>query len=264
MLPQQALAALATALAVSAVPLNINLGAYSPALVVGDGEISFGNSPERASQVLQTLATGAQNGATGQANGAIPPPPAVGGAPPPREAQQTNNGAPPPPPVGIVAAERAQDGNTGKSGANINVATGGPGPEFISSRINAGFDPARKYPNLMTRSAIVVPAPSTPVDLSERAVVDTANHQRIKRDIDGFRIALAFASDALRNAPRIELGTELAGVGVIQNAGSNVPTNSAANGARPAGAVARRSLMEGASAPEEKKLGMTLIAVAEF
>lgn len=25
-------------------PLNINLGAYSPALVVGDGEISFGVS----------------------------------------------------------------------------------------------------------------------------------------------------------------------------------------------------------------------------
>jgi hypothetical protein len=31
-----ALAALGTAL-----PLNVNLGAYSPALVVGDGEISF-------------------------------------------------------------------------------------------------------------------------------------------------------------------------------------------------------------------------------
>lgn len=27
-------------------PLNINLGAYSPALVVGDGEISFGGEAE--------------------------------------------------------------------------------------------------------------------------------------------------------------------------------------------------------------------------
>lgn len=31
---------------VSAVPLNINLGAYSPALVVGDGEISFGGKAD--------------------------------------------------------------------------------------------------------------------------------------------------------------------------------------------------------------------------
>lgn len=29
-------------------PLNINLGAYSPALVVGDGEISFGGESEQA------------------------------------------------------------------------------------------------------------------------------------------------------------------------------------------------------------------------
>lgn len=29
-----------------ALPLNINLGAYSPALVVGDGEISFGGKQD--------------------------------------------------------------------------------------------------------------------------------------------------------------------------------------------------------------------------
>ncbi|KAJ5050549.1 uncharacterized protein L3040_002426 [Drepanopeziza brunnea f. sp. 'multigermtubi'] len=32
----------------NALPLNINLGAYSPALVVGDGEISFGSSAAQA------------------------------------------------------------------------------------------------------------------------------------------------------------------------------------------------------------------------
>jgi hypothetical protein len=242
MLPQQVLVALATALSVSAIPLNINLGAYSPALVVGDGEISFGNSPERASQVLQTLASGAQNGATGQANAQIPPPaPPAAGAPPP------------------LAGERTQEPN---GGANINAATAGPGPEFISSRINAGFDPVMKYPNLMARSAVVVSTPAADAEeIHQRQKREIEEiHQRVKRDLDGFRLALAYASDGLRNSPRIELGTENAGIGILQNAGSAVPANSAANGARPAG-VARRSVPEGV---EEKKLGMTLIAVAEI
>jgi len=34
------------AMGVNAIPLNINLGAYSPALVVGDGAISFGGEEE--------------------------------------------------------------------------------------------------------------------------------------------------------------------------------------------------------------------------
>jgi hypothetical protein len=47
---------------VSAVPLNINLGAYSPALVVGDGAISFGSGAE-AEALVNTLASteGASN-----------------------------------------------------------------------------------------------------------------------------------------------------------------------------------------------------------
>ncbi|KAE9367656.1 hypothetical protein N431DRAFT_428983 [Stipitochalara longipes BDJ] len=45
---------LLAAACVSAVPLNINLGAYSPALVVGDGEISFGSGAE-AEALVNTL-----------------------------------------------------------------------------------------------------------------------------------------------------------------------------------------------------------------
>ena len=42
MRPHSLLAALAAFFAItSALPLNINLGAYSPALVVGDGSLSF-------------------------------------------------------------------------------------------------------------------------------------------------------------------------------------------------------------------------------
>jgi hypothetical protein len=64
MLPQHVLLALIGAAA--AVPLNINLGAYSPALVVGDGEISLG-SAESASGLMATLASGAAGAAEGGA-----------------------------------------------------------------------------------------------------------------------------------------------------------------------------------------------------
>lgn len=59
---------LALVAAVGAVPLNINLGAYSPALVVGDGEISLGAAGAAgASELMATLAQGAQQGAAGAA-----------------------------------------------------------------------------------------------------------------------------------------------------------------------------------------------------
>ncbi|CZR61377.1 uncharacterized protein PAC_11273 [Phialocephala subalpina] len=64
-----ALTALLAATYVSAVPLNINLGAYSPALVVGDGEISFGGA-ESAEALVNTLAgASAGTAATAAASG---------------------------------------------------------------------------------------------------------------------------------------------------------------------------------------------------
>jgi hypothetical protein len=58
-----ALAALLSATAVVALPLNINLGAYSPALVVGDGEISFGGGEEGAEALFNTLSGASASGA---------------------------------------------------------------------------------------------------------------------------------------------------------------------------------------------------------
>lgn len=58
-----ALAALLSATAVVALPLNINLGAYSPALVVGDGEISFGGGEEGAKALMETLSGATASGA---------------------------------------------------------------------------------------------------------------------------------------------------------------------------------------------------------
>jgi hypothetical protein len=54
---------------VTALPLNINLGAYSPALVVGDGEISFGGKAD-VSNLMNALEGAAVSGAA--ANAAAP------------------------------------------------------------------------------------------------------------------------------------------------------------------------------------------------
>ncbi|KAF4627567.1 hypothetical protein G7Y89_g10585 [Cudoniella acicularis] len=61
------LAALLSATTATSLPLNINLGAYSPALVVGDGEISFGGT-ENAAALVETLA-GSTASTTGAATG---------------------------------------------------------------------------------------------------------------------------------------------------------------------------------------------------
>jgi hypothetical protein len=49
-----------------------------------------------------------------------------------------------------------------------------------------------------------------------------------RRDINGFNAALKYASDALKNTPTIPLGTEAAGVGIIQGPGVNAPKTGAA------------------------------------
>lgn len=62
------LAVIMASMAIGA-PLNINLGAYSPALVVGDGEISFaGAGANGAAGLMNTLqgAAAAQGGAVAQ------------------------------------------------------------------------------------------------------------------------------------------------------------------------------------------------------
>jgi hypothetical protein len=68
---------------VNGLPLNINLGAYSPALVVGDGEISFGGKAD-VSNLMNALEGAAVAG--GAANGAAAAPAAAAVAQP----QQAN------------------------------------------------------------------------------------------------------------------------------------------------------------------------------
>ncbi|KAK3935565.1 hypothetical protein QBC46DRAFT_46583 [Diplogelasinospora grovesii] len=51
-----------------AAPLNINLGAYSPALVVGDGAIEFEEGGEAVTNIVNTLQGAAVSGAAAAAN----------------------------------------------------------------------------------------------------------------------------------------------------------------------------------------------------
>lgn len=266
MLSRQILLAILAALSVSAVPLNINLGAYSPALVVGDGEISFGGNPERASELLQTLASGAANGAVpngqaprpaaaspqnggtlinpapeGQRPGAVAPAPAAAAMSPPGEGITSPLVTP------SLSEQASQKPDTNvATPAIVGEGMGSSMPaEYISHAISG-----TKYPNLAkTKRSLEAPA-----ELD--AKVEAAK-QKIRRDIDGFREALAFARDAQRNSPKVELG-----FGITQSPGINVPTNSAANGALPPGGIARPEKRDVSGGVE--KLGMTLIAISEI
>jgi hypothetical protein len=260
MLSREILLAILAALSVSAIPLNINLGAYSPALVVGDGEISFGGSPEKASELLQTLATGAANGAV--PNGQQAPRPAAAA---PVQAGTLNNPPPAAPAPAAAAIAPAGEGLTSplvspaanqqaSDQTNANLGTASPiqavegmgtsqPTEFISHAVTGS-----RFPNMAkTKRSIVQVDPRV-----------EAAKQKIRRDIDGFREALAFARDAQKNSPKIELG-----FGITQSPGINVPANSAANGAPPPGGASRPGVKREISDPAEK-LGMTLIAISEI
>lgn len=60
---------LSLALTTTALPLNINLGAYSPALVVGDGAISFEEGENSVTEIVAALQGAAVEGAATVANG---------------------------------------------------------------------------------------------------------------------------------------------------------------------------------------------------
>lgn len=270
----------------AAIPLNINLGAYSPALVVGDGEISFGG-PEKASELLQTLSTGAENGAV-----------AAGTAPRVPESFSSGTGTTANPAAATSSQMPAQASTAGVTSplvgdANSNaVPVGSPDPsspmpaEFISHKLDSSLDPvqSQKYPvidireppskhSISMHSEPVTTSghPSEPMSYRSLPVASDvkpkepmAYRRKLKRDIDGFREALQFARDAQKNQPKVVLGQ-----GITQFPGSAVPVNSAANGALPPGngaaAATKRSLDQVEEAGvDDDKLGMTLIAIGEI
>jgi hypothetical protein len=71
-----------------------------------------------------------------------------------------------------------------------------------------------------------------------------------KRDITGFNAALKYATDAIKTTPKIQLGTEAAGTGILQDAGISAPAAPAPAASNPA-----RDVQIGAG---EKKLRTTV------
>ncbi|CBX98868.1 hypothetical protein IAQ61_007520 [Plenodomus lingam] len=215
MLPQHVLIALVAT--VAAVPLNINLGAYSPALVVGDGEISLG-STESASELMATLASGAaENGgaAEGGAQAGQQEQPAGGEQPPAEEA--------------AAPAEQPAERRTAKRSPILRRAL-----DNIFGKREAAPEP-------------------------KMAAVEGAM-EWIKRDLEGFNAALSYAREAMKDAPKIELGTENSGIGILVNPGVNVPQDSAA-----AGSSEKRKREENAAevVSEKDAPKMTLVAITE-
>jgi hypothetical protein len=186
---------------VAAVPLNINLGAYSPALVVGDGEISLGSS-ESASQLMATLASGAAASAGGEA--------AAKGEKPKPAAEQP------------ATQEQPAEGAAAKRSNVVRRAL----DNFLGKRAEPKMEAVE------------------------------AAMAWIKRDLAGFNAALGYAKEAQKDMPKIEMGTENAGVGLLVNPGVNVPKDSAAAGTP-------KSKRDEVVEEQSEAPKMTLVAITE-
>jgi hypothetical protein len=214
MLPQHVLLALVAT--VAAVPLNINLGAYSPALVVGDGEIAIGEA-KSASELMATLSSGA-NAAGG----------AAAGGEAARPGQQQREQSQP-----AEAAETQEQPTEGET--------------------------AKRAPNLLRRAIGDLISRRAPQEDKLEAVEGAM--EWIKRDLQGFNAALSYAREALKDAPKVELGSPNAGIGIVVNPGVNVQKGSAAAGA-PARRVKRDELDDEVD-DETESPKMTLVAITE-
>ncbi|KAL8392794.1 hypothetical protein RB595_002830 [Gaeumannomyces hyphopodioides] len=174
---------------VAALPLNINLGAYSPALVVGDGEISFGGKAD-VSNLMNALEGAAVNAASGAAAGA-------GGRP-------ANAAAP-------AAAQPAQP------------AAAAAQPAASAALTSPAADPAlqeqaQQIAALQGMGKSIAPR-AEDEEAEEEEEQDAEESSNIsKRDITGFDRALRYAEAALTKGPKIQMGTGGdggSGVGII-------------------------------------------------
>lgn len=191
----------------AALPLNINLGAYSPALVVGDGEISFGGKQD-VSTLINALEGAAVNAAAGAASNT-----AVADEKKPVEAAAVPAAAAP-----TIAPA---------SPVVVPTTPGGVSPEAVDSSNNAPkIDPtlaqqAQFIQGLqgMGKKSIAPRAePCDDMDDSDDIMDAMAPlDKKAKRDLAGFDRALKFSEAALTKGPKVQLGTgaEGSGVGII-------------------------------------------------
>ncbi|XXH00666.1 translation elongation factor Tu [Hypoxylon texense] len=180
---------------VNALPLNINLGAYSPALVVGDGEISFGGGQD-VTNLMNALEGAAVNAASGTTNNAAATENAA--AVPAVSADTT--------PVEVVAAQEETP----------EVATPA---ETTATQVD---------PNLEQQAQQISGLQGMGKEIAPR---EDAESPKAKRDLAGFDRALTFAEAALTKGPTIQLGTGEGGAGVgiiVDNNGGTVGEAAAA------------------------------------
>ncbi|KAJ4416901.1 hypothetical protein N0V85_002081 [Neurospora sp. IMI 360204] len=223
----------------AALPLNINLGAYSPALVVartGDGEISFGGKQD-VSTLMNALEGAAVNAAAGAATKS-----AVAPAPAADEKKTVQAAAVPPPPPAAAAAPTVAP----SSSVIIPTTPGGAGSPAAVDNSNAPkIDPtlaqqAQSISGLqgMGKKSIAPrteePCDDIDMDMDDTEETETASLDKAKRDLSGFDRALKFSEAALTKGPKVQLGTgaEGSGVGIIVD--NNAST------ARPAAAAGKK------------------------
>jgi len=199
----------------TAAPLNINLGAYSPAVVVGDGAIEFEEGGSVVDNLVNTLQGAAVSGAA-------------------RVASASADAAPKVAQAQVVATTAAAADASSEAGSAPILSEPAklhqPGDPKLVDRRRA--IPAAIYDNSASE------AQAQDQDQEDQ---ETRNeNRRRRRQLDGFDRALTFAEAALTKGPKVELGTgaEGSGVGMIvdNNAGGNAAAGAgAAPGAGSAG-----------------------------
>ncbi|KAI1104884.1 hypothetical protein F4804DRAFT_331864 [Jackrogersella minutella] len=185
---------------VNALPLNINLGAYSPALVVGDGEISFGGGQDVTS-LMNALEGAAVNAATGTAN-------------------NNNNNAAAVPAADTNAAVTPAAADSNVVAAESNEAAATPAAASESAETTSEV-PNTVDPNLQQQASQISGLQGMGKEIAPR----DSETPKAKRDLAGFDRALTFAEAALTKGPLIQLGTGEGGAGVgiiVDNAGGAV------------------------------------------
>ncbi|KAK8101679.1 uncharacterized protein PG998_006909 [Apiospora kogelbergensis] len=208
---------------VYALPLNINLGAYSPALVVGDGEISFGGGQD-VSKLFTTLEGAAQQNAAG--GGAAK---TAGAAAP---ASQAGSQA-----ASVPASSSKTEGQSAAAAAPPAAKPSTPAPEVAAQDTTIATSDA----TLQDQASSVSTLQGMGKEIAPRDVAPE------KRDLAGFDRALKYAEAALVKGPIVQLGTgkEGAGVGIIVD---NRPAGGAAAKAEGAAAKAQGAASAGVSA----------------
>jgi len=158
-----------------AFPLNINLGAFSPALVVGDGEISFAEG-KQAEGLITSLAGSSAGTATAGENG-------LGDV-------KIKEGTKAPAAVKKVLSKTTEGDSDTKTNTTREISNNSSSQTEKETRVEESTSEQEELPEQSQKKRIE------------------------KRDLAGFLAALKFADGALNRGPSIDLGTGEGGSGV--------------------------------------------------